>query len=92
MQNNKNTTNDFRTLAKIRERKEELLDEIQKDSEKVTALWNDTFVKRDETSKGDYIASLVSNGFMAIDAFLLARKLIKGYGYLFGRSKKKKKT
>ena len=91
MQNNKNTTNDFRTLAKIRERKEELLDEIQKDSEKVTALWNDTFVKRDETSKGDYIASLVSNGFMAIDAFLLARKLFKGYGYLFGKSKKKKK-
>ena len=92
MQNNKNTTNDFRTLAKIRERKEELLDEMQKDSEKVTALWNETFVKRDETSKGDYIASLVSNGFMAIDAFLLARKLIKGYGYLFGKSKKKKKT
>ena len=90
MQKNKDT-NDFRTLAKIRERKEELLDEIQKDSEKVTALWNDTFVKRDETSKGDYIASLVSNGFMAIDAFLLARKLIKGYGYLFGKSKKKKK-
>ena len=90
MQNNKNTTNDFRTLAKIRERKEELLDEMQKDSEKVTALWNETFVKRDETSKGDYIASLVSNGFMAIDAFLLARKLIKGYGYLFGKSKKKK--
>ena len=91
MQNNKNTTNDFRTLAKIRKRKEELLEEIQKDSEKVTALWNDTFVKRDETSKGDYIASLVGNGFMALDAFLLARKLIKGYGYLFGRSERKKK-
>ena len=43
MQNNK-TTNEFRTLAKIRERKEELLEEIQKDTEKVTALWNDTFV------------------------------------------------
>ena len=88
---NKKDTNDFRTLAKIRERKEELLEEIQKDSEKVTALWNDTFVKRDEVSKGDYIASLVSNGFMAIDAFLLARKLVKGYGYLFGKGKRKKK-
>ena len=88
---NKKTTNDFRTLAKIRERKEELLEEIQKDSDKVTALWNDTFVKRDETSKGDYIASLVGNGFMAIDAFLLIRKLMKGYGYLFGKSKRKKK-
>jgi len=34
---------------------------------------------------------LVSNGFMALDAFLLARKLIKGYGYLFGKGKRKKK-
>ena len=89
MQNNKKIT-DFCTLDEIRERKDALLDEIQKDSEKVTALWNDTFVKRDETSKGDYIASLVSNGFMAIDAFLLARKLFKGYGYLFGKGKRKK--
>lgn len=88
MQNNKNT-HDFCTLDEIRERKEALLDEIQKDSEKVTALWNDTFAKRDETSKGDYIASLVSNGFMALDAFLLVRKLMKGYGYLFGKGKRK---
>ena len=68
MQNNK-TTNEFRTLAKIRERKEELLEEIQKDTEKVTALWNDTFVKRDEVSKGDFIASLIGNGFMAHTLF-----------------------
>ena len=88
MQNNKKIT-DFCTLDEIRERKDALLDEIQKDSEKVTALWNDTFVKRDETSKGDYIASLVSTGFMAIAAFLLMRKLIKGYGYLFGKGKRK---
>ena len=90
MQNNKKT-NDFCTLDEIRERKDALLDEIQKDSDKVTALWNDTFVKRDETSKGDYIASLVSNGFMALDAFLLVRKLMKGYGFLFGKSKRKKR-
>ena len=83
-------TNYFRTLKEIRERKEALLDEIQKDSEKVTALWNQTFLKRDESSKGDYIASLIGNGFMAIDTFLLIRKLMKGYGYLFGKSKKKK--
>ena len=88
---NKKTTNDFRTLAKIRERKEELLEEIQKDSEKVSEIWHDTFVNRDETSKGDFIASLIGNGFMAFDAFLLARKLFKGYGYLFGKGKRKKK-
>ena len=89
MQNNKKT--EFCTLDEIRERKDALLDEIQRDSDKVTALWNKTFLKRDEASKGDYIASLVSNGFMAVDAFLLARKLIKGYGYLFGKGKRKKK-
>ena len=89
MQNNKK--NEFCTLEEIRERKDALLDEIQKDHDKVTTLWNQTFLKRDETSKGDYIAGLVSNGFMAIDAFLLARKLINGYGYLFGRGKRKKK-
>ena len=83
--------NEFCTLDEIRERTDALLDEIQKDHDKVTTLWNQTFLKRDETSKGDYIAGLVSNGFMAIYAFLLARKLIKGYGYLFGRGKRKKK-
>ena len=89
MQNNNKT--EFCTLDEIRERKDALLDEIQKDSEKVTSLWNQTFLKRDERSKGDYIASLVSNGFMALDAFLLVRKLMKGYGYLFGKSRRKKK-
>ena len=92
MQNNKKTTTtDFCTLDEIRERKDALLDEIQKDKDKVSTLWNDTFLKRDETSKGDYIASLVSNGFMAVDAFLLVRKLMKGYGYLFGKGKGKRK-
>ena len=90
MQNNKNTQ-EFCTLEEIRERKDALLDEIQHDSDKFTALWNQTFLKRDEASKGDYIASIVSNSFMAIDAFLLVRKLMKGYGFLFGKSKRKKK-
>ena len=90
MQNIKKT-NEFCTLEEIRERKDALLDEIQRDSDQFTTLWNQTFVKREDTSKGDYIANIVSNGFMALDAFLLARKLIKGYGYLFGRSKRKKK-
>jgi len=91
MQNNKKTTYDFCTLDEIRERKDALLDEMQKDKDKVTSLWNQTFLKRDETSKGDYIAGLVSNGFMAVDAFLLIRKLMKGYSNLFGKGKGKRK-
>lgn len=88
---NKKTTNDFHTLEEIRERKDALLDEIQKDKDKVSVLWNQTFLKRDEVSKGDYIASLVSNGFMAVDAILLVRKLMKGYSSLFGKQKTKRR-
>jgi hypothetical protein len=48
-------------------------------------------VKRDETTKADYIASLVSNSIVAFDTFILIRKLMKSYHFLFGGSKKKKK-
>jgi hypothetical protein len=82
---------EYRTLDEIRERKDELLDELRQDSTKMSNMWNQVFLKREENSKGDYIASLVSNGVMAFDAFLLIRKLMKGYGYLFGKSKKKKR-
>ena len=82
---------EYRTLDEIRERKDELLDELQKDSTKMSTMWNQVFLKREENSKGDYIASLVSNGVMAFDAFLLIRKLMKGYGILFGKNKKKRR-
>lgn len=82
---------EYRTLDEIRERKDELLDELQQDSTKMSTMWNQVFLKREENSKGDYIASLVSNGVMAFDVFLLIRKLMKGYGILFGKNKKKKR-
>ena len=82
---------EYRTLDEIRERKDELLDELQKDSTKMSTMWNQVFLKREENSKGDYIASLVSNGVMAFDVFLLIRKLMKGYGILFGKNKKKRR-
>ena len=82
---------EYRTLDEIRERKDELLDELQQDSTKMSTMWNQVFLKREDNSKGDYIASLVSNGVMAFDAFLLIRKLMKGYGILFGKNKKKKR-
>ena len=85
------TLSDQMLAQKIRERKDALLDEIQKDKDKVSSLWNQTFLKRDEVSKGDYIASLVSNGFMAVDAILLVRKLMKGYSSLFGKDKGKRR-
>ena len=85
----KKPIHEYRTLDEIRQRKEELLNEIQQDNTQFTKLWHQVFLKKSENSKGDYIASLVSNGFMAVDAILLVRKLMKGYGFLFGKKKKK---
>ena len=79
----------YRTLEKIRQRKDELLEQIQTDNKQFT-LWNQLFVKREETSRGDYIASLVTNSVTIIDLFLLYRKLKKSYGGLRGLFGKKK--
>ena len=66
---------EYRTLDEIRERKDELLDELRQDN-----------------TKTDYIASIVTNGIVAFDTFMLIRKLMKGYGILFGKKKKQKKS
>ena len=86
----KKPTTEYRTLDEIRQRKEKLADEIRLDNTKFTTLWNQVFLKKEGNSKGDYIGALVSNGFLAVDTFLLIRKLMKGYGFLFGKKKKKK--
>ena len=83
----------FHTLEEIRQRKDELLDQIQTDSKQFSTLWGELFVKRENSTKGDYIASLITNSVTVIDLFLLYRKLRKNYGSilgLFGKSAKKK--
>ena len=70
------------------------LEQIQTDSTQVSGLWGKIFVKREETTKGDYIASLIANGMTVIDLILLYRKLRRNYGgltSLFSGSKKKHK-
>ena len=81
---------DYQSLDEIRQRKDEVLRELQKDSTQVSTLWNEIFLKKDETSKADYIASLVSNGIMAFDAFMLIQKLMNGYKFFSGKRKKKR--
>ena len=81
----------IQTLEELRNRKEELASQIQQDNTKFSALWNQTFVKREGSTKGEYISGLIANSITAIDAFLLIRKLIKNYGGIFGISSKKSK-
>jgi len=75
----------YHTLEEIRQRKEQLTEELQKDSTRFSTLWGQMFVKRKDATKGEFIASMVTNGITAIDAFLLVRKLLKNYRSIFKR-------
>ena len=77
----------YRTLEEIRLRKEQIYEGIQQDSRQFSTLWSQIFVKRSETSRGEFVASLIANSFTAVDAFLLVRKLLKNYRGLFGKKR-----
>ena len=81
----KKSQSTYHTLEEIRQRKDELLDQMQDDNKQFTTVWNQIFVKRENNTKGDYIASLVTNSVTLIDLFLLFRKLRKNYKSLFGK-------
>ena len=86
--------NTYRTLDDIRQRKETLRRQLDRDSEHISLLWGSVFVKRSESSRGEFISSVIANSALAIDAFLLARKLRRNYNgiiNLFSWKKRKKK-
>jgi hypothetical protein len=78
----------FNTLDDIQQRKDALQADIQKDSERIGTLWHGLTAPQKSDSKGELIANLIANSITAIDAFLLVRKLIKNYGFIFGHKKK----
>lgn len=80
----------YRTLEEIRQRKDELLNQMQADNKQFSTLWDQVFIKRENSTKGDYIAGLVANSVTIIDLFLLYRKLRKNYGGILGLFKKKR--
>ena len=79
----------YSTLEQIQQRKEALHANIQKDNEQIGLLWHQLTAPQKSDSKGELIANLISNSITAIDAFLLVRKLMKNYGHLFGKKKRK---
>ena len=87
----KKPVREYRTLEEIRQRKDELLEQIEQDNTQFTNLWHSVFLKKNENTKTDYVAGLVSNGIVAVDTFFMIRKLMKNYGFLFGFGKKKNK-
>ena len=80
----------YRNLEEIRERKLQWDEEMNRDTAKMNMLWNKTFVKREDATKGEYVTSMINNGIMAFDAFMLFRKLKRNYNSLFGSKKRKR--
>jgi len=83
------TTASYSSLEEIQTRKEELKDEIHQQSDQISTLWHDLVNPQESSSKGELVAHLISNSITAIDGFLLVRKLMKSYSYIFGRKKRK---
>ncbi|MBE6260130.1 MAG: hypothetical protein E7107_04790 [Prevotella sp.] len=80
----------YHTLEEIQLRKEKLQSDIQQENDQIGILWRTLFAPQKASSKGELAANLLANSITAIDGFLLVRKLIKTYGFLFNRKKKKK--
>ena len=80
----------YNTLEEIQRRKEELQTGIQQQNEQIGTLWRELTTPQDTNSKVELIASLVTNSVTAIDGFLLVRKLLKTYGWIFKKKNKKK--
>ncbi len=77
----------YNTLEKIRQRKEELLEELQKDNDRFSVLWNKVFVSKKSSTKGEFLTSVVTNSITAVDVFIMVRKLLKNYRGLFARKR-----
>jgi hypothetical protein len=79
----------YNSLEEIESRKAQLKDDIQQKSDQIGNVWRDLTTPQPTNTKGEMVASLVTKSITAIDAFLLMRKLMRNYGFLFGRKKRK---
>lgn len=86
------TARHYTSLDEVQQRKEELRRLLDRDGQEIEKLWGSIFVKREESTRGEFIASVISNSALAIDAFLMVRKLRKYHSGLlrfFNRKKSK---
>jgi hypothetical protein len=73
----------YNTLEDLQLRRDELSDAIDKEGEQIMDLWHSLYKKEEDSTRGEYIVSIINNSIMAIDAFLLVRKLFRNYNHLF---------
>ena len=79
----------YNTIDELQQRKTELNAAAEKHKVEVASLWSELTTPRPVSSKGEMIAALVNNSVAVIDGYLLVRKLIGNYGFIFKKKKKK---
>ena len=60
----------YQSLEEIQSRKDELKTTLQDQSGQISTLWRGLTASQPSSSKGEMIASLVTNSITAIDGFL----------------------
>jgi hypothetical protein len=86
---NDSGTKEFRSLEEIRMRKYDLRRRIDDDGKVIGQMWDSLFVRKDDSTRGQFISSIISHSAMAIDIFLAVRKLKKNYGDIFQKKSKR---
>lgn len=81
----------YQSLEDIQARKDQLLEELKTDNHQFGAKWTKLFTPKENSSKAEFIGSLLVNSITVIDVFLTVRKLYNNYGSIFGLGTKKKK-
>ncbi|MCR4918366.1 MAG: hypothetical protein K5928_00920 [Prevotella sp.] len=81
----------YLTLDDLQARRAELDVEIAEQDRRFTALWQSLFVKREETTRTEFIGSMITHGITAFDTFMLVRKLYKTYRGVFPHAGRKKR-
>ncbi len=82
----------YQTLEEIQLRRDQLSEAIEKEGDAIADKWNELFIKKEDSSKGEYIANIISNTITAIDAFIMIRKLMKSYSGVLSFFKRRKSS
>lgn len=77
------------TLEDIRARREQLAEELAQARSEISGHWYQLVTPQKTNTRGELVAALISNAVTAFDAFLLVRKLLRGYHSLFGQRKRR---
>ncbi len=64
-------------------------EELDRTRDEIKTHWQQLATPQETRTRGEFVAALVSNSITAFDAFLLVRKLMRGYRTLFGRGKRR---